>query len=179
MAEEMFKEIKGKTRGRYGFAMIATKEIKKGTLVMQEKPQLVWKNPTAVPQNMLDIELGIAEIKGIHAAFHEMKKSDQDEYLQLWNLFEHLDLTNPEDKLKLQNLNNNICLSFPDYTKNGIILAMKIHGIYKSNSDHEEKFVHIKTAKFNHSCNANAIIRIVMPAFGYPQNPTKFRKKAV
>ena len=163
MAEGMFKEIKGKTRGRYGFAMIATREIKKGTFIMQEKPQLVWKNPTGVPQNMSesDKELGIAEIKGIHAAFHDMKKSDQDEYLQLWNLYEFLDLTKPVDKWKLENLKNCISLCFPDYTKNGLILAMKIHGIYKSNSSHDDTFVNIKTAKFNHSCNANAI-RIVM-----------------
>ena len=50
MAEDMFKEIKGKTRGRHGFAMIATKEIKKGTTILQENPQLVWKNPTGVPE---------------------------------------------------------------------------------------------------------------------------------
>ena len=160
MAEDMFKEIKGKTRGRHGFAMIATKEIKKGTTILQENPQLVWKNPTGVPEKS-DIGLGIAEVRGIHAAFHEMKKSDQDEYLQLWNLCEHLDLTNPEDKMKLQILKNNICLSFPDYNRNEIILAMKIHGIYKSNSNHEETFVYIKTSKFNHSCNANAILRDV------------------
>ena len=78
MAKEMFKEIKGKTRARYGFAMIATNEIKKGTFIIQEKPQLVWKNPTGVPQteDPLEIqkEMGIAEIKGIHAAFNNMKK---------------------------------------------------------------------------------------------------------
>ena len=130
----MFNEIKGKTRGRYGFAMIATKEIKKGTFIVQEKPQLVWKNPSGVPQNEYSMkiqkELGIAEIKGIHAAFHDMKKSDQDEYLQLWNYYDHLNLTKPASKSKLENMKSCISTSFPDYTKNEIALAMKIHGIY-------------------------------------------------
>lgn len=54
-------------------------------------------------------------------------------------------------------MKTNISSAFPDFTKNEIALAMKIHGIYKSNSDHNDTFVSIKTAKFNHSCNANAI----------------------
>ena len=165
MAKEMFKEIKGKTRARYGFAMIATKEIKKGTFIIQEKPQLVWKNPTGVPQteDPLEIqkEMGIAEIKGIHAAFNNMKKSDRDEYLQLWNYFDHLNLAKSVSKKKWENMKTNISSAFPDFTKNEIALAMKIHGIYKSNSDHNDTFVSIKTAKFNHSCNANAIKRVI------------------
>ena len=86
---------------------------------------------------------------------------DQDEYLQLWNYYDHLNLTKPASKSKLENMKSCISTSFPDYTKNEIALAMKIHGIYKSNSSHDDTFVSIKTAKFNHSCNANAI-RIVM-----------------
>ena len=80
---------------------------------------------------------------------------------QLWNYFDHLNLAKPASKKKWENMKTNISSAFPDFTKNEIALAMKIHGIYKSNSDHNDTFVSIKAAKFNHSCNANAIMRVM------------------
>ena len=48
MAKEMFKEIKGKTRARYGFAMIATKEIKNISLRLLEIGEILARTLSCV-----------------------------------------------------------------------------------------------------------------------------------
>ena len=117
--------IEGKDLG-----CVALKDLKKGTLVLKEKPQFVsvtessgmWKKES---------------YSEVLSNFNSMSKSNQVDYLKLSNQFNELCV----DKSKIST------------TENCEILE-QIIGIYETN-----KFkggVGIQASRFNHSCSSNA-----------------------
>jgi len=132
---EMFRvtPIEGK-----GFGVVATKFIKRGTLILKEEPQIPH-----VPH----VEWPTRYIKSLIKLFYQMSEPDQEEYLKLHNRYEgefvdecsnivwRAVMAEENDKQKAEKI-------------------LKIYGIYRTN-----KFVDgvsIKTSRFNHSCFPNA-----------------------
>ena len=63
-----------------GLGCVATKEIKIGTLILEEIPQLV------VPQNIVKkSELSLEFMSSLVDTFKKMSKTDQEEFLNLYN----------------------------------------------------------------------------------------------
>ena len=77
MTAEMYKvlPIEGK-----GLGAVASKFIKKGTLILNEKPQISLENDPEIP---LEIH-----IRQVISCFYEMSESDQDEFMRLYNKFD-------------------------------------------------------------------------------------------
>ena len=75
-----FMEIPGK-----GFGAIAKKDIKIGTLILKEKPQ-IFDNGSQFQSGREWLEKGIPDwIKSVMASYNKMTKVDQDEFLKLNN----------------------------------------------------------------------------------------------
>ena len=89
MTAEMYKvlPIEGK-----GLGAVASKFIKKGTLILNEKPQISLENDPEIP---LEIH-----IRQVISCFYEMSDSDQSEYMKLYNKFDG-DLVKSETNLGL------------------------------------------------------------------------------
>ena len=78
-------EIKGK-----GLGCIAIVDIKKGSLILDENPQICF--------DIKEELLSSGWIKSLLKSFHEMSKADQDEYMTLHNKFNNFqDYQNSED----------------------------------------------------------------------------------
>ena len=157
MMSSLYKvtEIKGK-----GLGCIAIMDIKKGSLILDEKPQIC-----------ADIEDGRGSskwIKSVLKSFYEISKADQDEYMTLHNKFNNFqDYQNSEDFQNCKEIVDKSleCLKLeigaiehdPQKTKE----ILKICNIYLSNSfatsDGVDIGVRIKTSRFNHSCQPNAV----------------------
>ena len=142
-------EIKGK-----GLGCIAIVDIKKGSLILDENPQIC-----------ADIEDGRGSskwIKSVLKSFYEISKADQDEYMTLHNKFNNIqDYQNSEDfrsykkfidkdleclKLEIGKIEHD-----PQKTKEIFMICC----IYTSNNF--VNGVSIKTSRFNHSCKPNAV----------------------
>ena len=61
-----------------GFGCVATKDIKRGTLILREKAQMIYKNSEFVTSD---------SIKSMVTSFEQMSKNNQEEFLKLHNLF--------------------------------------------------------------------------------------------
>ena len=133
--DEIYKVIQIE---RKGFGCIALKNIKKGTLILQEKPQFIAKN---VCQNMVGIN-------GLVESFNCMSQINQEEYLKLHNRYKNL------DEKDIQNLNwmSWIESNFDDQIM--VKHVKNIVGIFNTNKF--ESGVGIKSSRFNHSCSSNA-----------------------
>jgi len=134
---EMFRvtPIEGK-----GFGVVATKFIKRGTLILKEEPQI----PNVEWPTSMKVDLWKRCIKTLIKLFYQMSESNQDEYLKLYNRFSF------EDSIQL----DAVMALEKDQQKAEKIL--KILGIYRTNQ-FEDGF-RIKTSRFNHSCSPNALI---------------------
>ena len=77
------QEMEGKQ-----FGCVATKDIKKGTIILQEKPQCIanWSGSR------------LKKFENVIEAFNKMSKSDQDDYLKLYNKFTESQTLNGEIK---------------------------------------------------------------------------------
>ena len=82
-------EIPGK-----GFGAIAKKDIKIGTLILKEKPQ-IFDNGSQIRLKQNEwLEKGIPDwIKSVMASYNQMRKIDQDEFLKLNNMIRKHDLS--------------------------------------------------------------------------------------
>jgi len=138
---EMFRvtPIEGK-----GLGIIATKFIKRGTLILKEVPQI----PHVERPTSMEVDLWKRYIKTLIKLFYQMSEPDQEEYLKLHNRYEgeffvdecfiivrRAVMAEEKDKQKAEKI-------------------LKIYGIFRTN-----KFVNgvkIKTSRFNHSCSPNA-----------------------
>ena len=61
-----------------GFGCVATKDIKRGTLILREKAQISFKRS----------EFGTpAWVKSVVTSFKQMSKNNQDEFMKLHNFF--------------------------------------------------------------------------------------------
>ena len=141
--------IEGKNLG-----CVALKEIKSGTLILQEKSQCVVK-----PGKFDTDTLGPTRLKNLLDSFNQMCKSDQEEYLKLYNRFS-IDNSSPtENQSKNQQKEEQThrrkwLQSCTDFNNEDIETFLKIDGIYVTNGF--ENGVGIKAARFNHSCRSNA-----------------------
>ena len=148
-------EIKGK-----GLGCIAIMDIKKGSLILDENPQIC--------PDIKEEMLSSGWIKSLLKSFYEMNKADQDEYMTLHNKFNNFqDYQNSEDFQNCKEIVDKSleCLKLeigaiehdPQKTKE----ILKICNIYLSNSfatsDGVDIGVRIKTSRFNHSCQPNAV----------------------
>ena len=82
------EEVKGKH-----FGCVATEDIQKGTIILQEKPQCIanWSGSR------------LKKFENVIEAFNKMSKSDQDDYLKLYNKFTESQTLNSEIKDWLKN----------------------------------------------------------------------------
>merc|ERR1712156_372053 len=135
--------IEGKNLG-----CIALKDIKIGTLILQEKSQCVVK-----PDKFDTDTLGPIRLKNLLDSFKKMSQSDQDEYLQLYNRFS----VENGHKKEEQSHRKKWLQSCTDFNNEDIETFLKIDGIYVTNGF--EMGVGIKAARFNHSCRSNAECR--------------------
>lgn len=142
-------EIGGKGRG-----VVASKFIKKGTLILKERPQIP---PIEIPEDVLnEVEtmrnmhkcISNPEMKSklegfvrnVVSFFYQMKESEQKEYLNLRSK-------------KLDGLKEFIMMMEKDLGK--AEKTMKIVGTFLSNFARPDGF-RIRSSLFNHSCHPNA-----------------------
>ena len=74
-----------------GFGIVASTFIKKGTLVLEEEAQMPYLDDEPDLQ-AIRAETWMNWIKNIMALYNKMTKSDQKEYLELYNQFESVPL---------------------------------------------------------------------------------------
>ena len=128
--------IEGKNLG-----CIALKTIKRGTLIVQEKPVcynggrkvFYHENPNT---------------KCIWNSYQNMSQSDKLEYNKLYNRFKENKNSKDSQKWKESLLESNVTREMAD-------VMVEVFGIYVSNS-FRQGGVGIQTSRFNHSCAANA-----------------------
>jgi len=89
------KEIEGK-----GLGWVATKNIKRGTVIFTEKPQLALNccSEKQMESGNREIEFSHDLIEKVMLAFDQMSVSDQEEYLMLYNKFENLESLPPQTR---------------------------------------------------------------------------------
>ena len=116
------------------FGCVAIKDIKKGTLILQEEPQC-FANATG-PSKI--------DLKSLLDSYKSMSPGDQKEFINLHNRFEKLEDLELTVKQKEWMSKNSIC---PEN-------ILKIYGVYRTNSF--ENGVALNFARFNHSCCSNA-----------------------
>ena len=123
-----------------GLGCVASREIKMGTLILEEIPQFV------VPGKIEKSEqLSIELVSRLVETFKKMNRSDQEEFLNLHNRF--------EGNTKLNKFVNMEMSKNQDSSQN-LEQAIRIYGIWFTNS--YSKGVSIKTSRLNHSCVPNA-----------------------
>ena len=147
MIDDLYQvvEIDGK-----GLGCVAIKDIKRGTVILRESPQL----RVSLPDYTLHLDLSPLSIIEIMTTFNGMKKDDQIEYLKLSNSFDnHLP---EEQKLEVQSYleESRAKLISMGKANNEAKEMLRIFGIYLTNSFHGG--VCFKAARFNHSCRHNA-----------------------
>ena len=141
-------EIEGK-----GLGCVAISDIKKGSLILTEKPQLCVESP----------EMSSMWIKRLLKSFYGMNKTDQLEYMTLHNSFLNSeDIQNCKEirdwrERKIEAAKVEIGKIEPDSEKAEKIL--KIFGICSTNGF--QGSVYLKVSRFNHSCHPNAMVEDV------------------
>jgi hypothetical protein len=88
------------------------------------------------------------------SAFNQMSKSDQEEYLTLYNKFENMESL-PPSKIELQNRLEGYFYSM-EQNKDKAEKMIKILNIYVTNT-YSLTGVYLKISRINHSCRANAV----------------------
>ena len=135
-------EIEGK-----GLGCIATEDIRKGSLILNENPQIC--------ENTEEKSWSSKWIKSLLKSFNQMSKGDQLEYMTLSNKYINLqDIRNFNEIIDkdLEDLKLKIYKIEQDSEKAETIF--NICCIYSTNKF--EDGLKIKTSRFNHSCQPNA-----------------------
>ena len=136
-----------------GLGCVATEDIKKGSLILNENPQIY--------ENTEEKSWSSKWIKSLLKSFNKMSKNDQLEYMTLSNKYinfqDSIILEDIRDYKKvidkdLEDLRLEIYKIEQDSEKAKTIL--KICCIYSTNNF--ENGLKIKTSRFNHSCHPNA-----------------------
>ena len=122
---------------------VALKEIKRGTLILREKPCLL-QNPD------LD-ELDKDYFDDIFCAYEKMDSDQKYKFLELANAYEYIEKTNKyhNDKRKVY---LNYLKEHPKPYPEGV--ALKVIQITETNRFHNG--VCLEMSRFNHSCVSNA-----------------------
>ena len=149
--------------GGKGLGCVANSDIKKGSLILMEKPQLSFENEERIVSSM-------PTIKSLLKSFFEMSKADQLEYMTLHNKYNNIqsfqnsvDIPNFKEILdkkieEIEAVKFEIGKIEQDPEKAEEIL--KICCIYATNSF--PSGVKIKSSRFNHSCERNATAIIML-----------------
>jgi len=140
------KKIEGK-----GMGCVALKEIKLGTMILQEKPQLKLKS-------------GSWSFQDLMIAFQQMG-DNEEEYLNLSNRFENFDdliqfILCQSDQKKSKSLNKwtkGLKENLAKFNSEHREAILKIIGIYYTNCFDDG--VVIKISRLNHSCRSNCEYR--------------------
>jgi len=147
-----------------GFGIVASTFIKKGTVILEEEAQMPYLDDEPDLQ-AIRAEAWMNWIKNIMALYNKMTKSDQKEYLELYNQFESVPIKdNSRWKQLLGTDQSSYENSFKEYLlmfikkmeddKEKVDKIFKIVGIYNSNSTLSDG-LKIKRSRFNHSCRPN------------------------
>ena len=147
-------EIEGK-----GLGCVAISDIKKGSLILKENPQLCVESE--------EIKWSSGWIKSLMTSFNEMIETDKHEYMKLHNKFNNFqnfqntdfirnckeihDTIIEDVKLEIGKIEQN-----PEKAEE----IFQIWAIYSTNSF--PSGLHIKTSRINHSCEENAISIIML-----------------
>ena len=147
-------EINGK-----GLGCVAIADIKKGSLILNEYPQIVQGE---------EIDWSFKWIKSLLKSFNQMSKTDQLEYMKLYSKFNNIQNF---ENFSPSTLIQNSCKEFIEKNLDNLKLEIgkiekntekakeifKICCIYSSNS-FVDGSLRIKLSRFNHSCQANAAL---------------------
>jgi len=139
-----------------GLGIVATKFIKRGTLILKEVPQM--PNIDQPPPNLqMQADSWIDYIQNVISLFEQMTKSDKEEYFKLHNKYErqHVLQDNFRLNLKIQMLKTIIMMMEAGSTRMEAENILEIIGIYETNGF--ENGLKLKTSRFNHSCWPNAV----------------------
>ena len=132
-----------------GIGCIASKEIKKGSLVLRESPQLLIPE-----QDSPTFEGAVQHAEEIIKVFKGMSQEDQESYLKLHNKFDDDDRTTWSERLKREFEGKMLVISELTVSRMSKEKALAVWGIYSTNGFHNG--VCIKMSRFNHSCRPNA-----------------------
>merc|ERR1712037_10482 len=129
-----------------GISCIAIKDIKRGSLLLREFPQLL------ISDQMIEYDYDNLH-NNVIGSFLNMSEEDQERYMELYNMYDE-DSENWSDGIK-EILNEALLATngmvFSNISKEN---ALKVWGIYKTNAFTNGVFV--KMSRFNHSCHPNA-----------------------
>ena len=132
-----------------GMGCIAIKDIKKGSLVLRESPQLVLTDQMVADYDNLD--------HAVIESFLEMSKEQQERYLELHNNYDVAcieDSDNWSDGMK--NDYKAVMPTLMTFPNISLHWAFEVWGIYKTNTFTDG--VYLRMSRFNHSCQPNAEI---------------------
>jgi len=139
-----------------GVGFVATKEIKRGTVIFTESPQL----DLALEEKgkIYDVEFNPILLEKVMSSFNRMKKTDQEDYLKLHNNFDHIHSLPPQkySLLKTELEMRRLSLNSIEANKEKAEEMIKIFNIYGSNAFLNG--VYLKMSRLNHSCRPNAEI---------------------
>ena len=131
-------EIEGK-----GLGCVAKKKIRRGTLILQEKPCLY--------QTGENIDMGF--LRRIIDVYGKMGEEEKKEYLKLSNKYTHdIELVSEKSKMIMKSVKT--ILTRMTLTNNSPEFAERIYQICATNAFHNG--VCLKMSRFNHSCVPNA-----------------------
>ena len=136
-----------------GLGWVATTDIKKGSLILNENPQICPKGEEKV--------LSADWIKSLLESFDQLNKNNQDEFFTLYNKFNNIKL--------LQKLGETDIIQMAERTLDKLKTAidtfewdhekvkkiLEICCIYLSNANNLG--LRLKASRINHSCQPNAI----------------------
>ena len=133
-----------------GIGCIAVQDVKKGSIVLRESPQLLTQfcyGKITITQENLQLTKVI--IKG----FMAMSREDQEEYMKLCNKYDE-DITKWSERMRLEH--QSVVQAANNMTLEGISKekATKVWAIFDTN--HFPNGVCLKMSRFNHSCRPNA-----------------------
>ena len=147
-----------------GFGAIAKKEIKIGTLILKERPQIFDNGSQIHLKGNEWLEKGIPDwIKSVLASYDQMRKMDQEEFLKLDNKIQKHDLSAEKGYDKIHKALKTVIGQMFQGAEYDQAKILSIAEIFCSNLWHGERgiwpsvcYVEIHASKFNHSCNPNS-----------------------
>ena len=145
------KKIDGK-----GLGWVANKDIKRGSVIFTENPQLELSLEQKGAKSM-EINFNPNWVEKVMSSFNRMNKTDQDEYMKLSNSFDNIQFLIPQHRMILQKEieNRKTVISSKEPDKNKVEEILKILDICETNS--YPQGVYIKISRLNHSCRPNAM----------------------
>ena len=135
-----------------GFGCVATKDIKRGTLILREKAPIVIKEAKS--------ECGTTGwVKSVVTSFKQMSKNNQEEFLKLHNCFLDQDLSSDQKHtMKQSRLRSVVSQMYESGHEREEILAILGICITYGFVHDGFIFVPIHASRFNHSCSPNTTL---------------------